>query len=81
MIYGTPNMLNAFLLQIKLAGNKDSLRDIQYRASRHPAISAKQLNLITNLCVYKSSYIDGKDDLAQGAKILKIPQKYIKMII
>ena len=39
---------DSFLLQIKLATNRESLQDISYRAMIHPGTTAQQASMITS---------------------------------
>lgn len=73
---------DSFLLQIKLATNRDRLQDISYRAMIHPGTTAQQASMITSLCVYRENIINGAtdDDLAVCAKYLKIPKKLTNKI-
>ena len=71
-----------FIWMIGQAKSKDELRDISYRAFLHPALSRKDDNLITALCVYRENYLAGKDDkeLKECKRALKLTQKQIDMI-
>ena len=73
---------DSFLLQIKLATNRDSLKDISYRAMIHPGTTAQQASMITSLCVYRENIINGMDNeaLADCARYLKIPKKLTNKI-
>lgn len=55
---------DSFLLQIKLATNRDCLQDISYRAMIHPGTTAQQASMITSLCVYRENIINGMNDEA-----------------
>ena len=76
------NIFDSFLLQIKLATDRDRLQDISYRAMIHPATTAQQSSMITSLCVYRDNIINGATDemLADCAKYLKLPKKLINKI-
>lgn len=71
-----------FIWMIGQATSKDQLRDISYRAFCHPALSGKDYNLITAMCVYRTNYLAGKDDteLEMCRQSLKLTKKQIKTI-
>lgn len=73
---------NKFIWMIGQATSKDQLRDISYRAFLHPALSRKDDNLITALCVYRENYLAGKsdDELKECKKALKLTKKQIETI-
>lgn len=73
---------NTFIAMITKAMTKDQLRDISYRAFLHPALTGKDDNLITALCVYRENYLDGKsdDELKECKKALKLTKKQIETI-
>lgn len=76
------DFFDSFLLQIKLATNRDRLRDISYRAMIHPGLTAKQAAVIPGLCVFREHLIDGDPDekLADCIKYLKLPKKLTNKI-
>lgn len=75
-------MVNQFISMIAKAMTKDQLRDISYRAFLHPALTRKDDNLITALCVYRENYLAGKsdDELKECKKALKLTKKQIETI-
>ncbi len=78
----TATYFDSFLLQIKLATDRDRLQDISYRAMIHPGTTAQQASMITSLCVYRENIINGMDNeaLADCARYLKIPKKLTNKI-
>lgn len=75
-------MLDTFIAMIARAMSEKELRDISYRAFCHPALSGKDYNLITALCVYRTNYLAGKDDteLEMCRQSLKLTKKQVKTI-
>lgn len=75
-------MVNQFISMIAKAMTKEQLRDISYRAFLHPALTRKDDNLITALCVYRENYLAGKsdDELKECKKALKLTKKQIETI-
>ena len=75
-------MRDTFIAMIAKAMTKDQLQDISYRAFCHPALSGKDYNLITAMCVYRTNYLAGKDDteLEMCRQSLKLTKKQAKTI-
>lgn len=75
-------MLNTFIAMITKAMSEKELRDISYHAFCHPALSGKDYNLITAMCVYRTNYLAGKDDtqLEMCRQMLKLTKKQVKTI-
>lgn len=75
-------MRDNFIAMIPQAMTEQELRDISYRAFCHPAISGKDYNLITAMCVYRTNYLAGKDDteLEMCRQSLKLTKKQVKTI-
>lgn len=75
-------MVNRFISMIAKAMTKDQLRDISFRAFLHPALTRKEENLITALCVYRENYLAGKsdDELKECKKALELTKKQVETI-
>lgn len=75
-------MRDNFIAMIPQAMTEQELRDISYRAFCHPAISGKDYNLITAMCVYRTNWLAGKDDteLEMCRQSLKLTKKQVKTI-
>ena len=75
-------MIDKFIAMIPQAMSEKELREISYRAFCHPAISGKDYNLITAMCVYRTNWLAGKDDteLEMCRESLRLTKKQVKII-
>ena len=75
-------MKDKFIAMIPQATSEKELREISYRAFCHPAISGRDYNLITAMCVYRTNWLAGKDDteLEMCRESLKLTKKQVETI-
>lgn len=75
-------MKDTFIAMIARAMSEKELRDISYRAFCHPALSGKDYNLITAMCVYRTNYLAGNDDteLEMCRQSLRLTKKQTETI-
>ena len=75
-------MKDKFIAMIPQAMTEQELRDISYHAFCHPAISGKDYDLITAMCVYRTNWLAGKSDIELDwcRKSLKLTKKQVETI-